>query len=43
MAKQRTSANLSSSELVGGTIFFVIYLLVLPFATGPLFRLVSVL
>jgi len=43
MAKQRTSAHLSSGELVGGTIFFVIYLLVLPFATGPLFRLISVL
>jgi membrane protease YdiL (CAAX protease family) len=43
MAKQRTGANLSSGELVGGTIFFVIYFLVLPFATDPLFRLVSVL
>lgn len=43
MAKQRTSAYLSSGELVGGTIFFVVYLLVLPFATDPLFRLISVL
>lgn len=43
MAKQKTGGGLSSGELVGGTIFFVIYLLVLPFATDPLFRLVSLL
>ncbi|WP_352416692.1 CPBP family intramembrane glutamic endopeptidase [Oscillibacter ruminantium] len=28
---------------MGGTIFFVVYLLVLPFATEPLFRLISIL
>lgn len=43
MAKRQTNAYLSSFELVGGTIFFLIYLLVLPFATSPLFRLVSLL
>lgn len=43
MAKRQSNAYLSSGELVGGTIFFVVYLLVLPFATEPLFQLVSVL
>ncbi|MDN0031376.1 type II CAAX endopeptidase family protein [Oscillibacter valericigenes] len=43
MAKRQSNAYLSSGELVGGTIFFVVYLLVLPFATEPLFRLISIL
>lgn len=43
MAKQRTGGSLTSGELAGGTIFFVVYLLVLPFATDPLFRLAGLL
>lgn len=43
MARQRTNANLSSGEVTGGTIFFVVYLLVLPFATDPLFRFAELL
>lgn len=43
MAKRKTTAYLSSGELVGGTIFFVVYLLVLPFVTEPLFRLAALL
>lgn len=43
MAKRQTNAYLSSWELAGGTVFFIIYFLVLPFATGPLFQLASVL
>lgn len=43
MAMRKTNVSLSSGELVGGTVFFVVYLLVLPFATDPLFRLISLL
>lgn len=43
MAKRKTGAYLSTGELVGGTVFFVIYLLVLPFAAEPLFRLIGLL
>lgn len=43
MAKQRTNGNLSSGELAGGTVFFLIYLLALPFVTDPLFRLAALL
>ena len=39
MAKKRTSVYLTSGEQTAGTIFFLIYLLVLPFATEPLFDL----
>lgn len=43
MARSKSTAYLSQPELVGGTIFFIIYLLVLPFATAPAFRLLSTL
>lgn len=42
MARSKSTAYLSQPELVGGTIF-VIYLLVLPFATAPAFRLLGTL
>lgn len=38
MAKRKSAAQLTTGELVAGTVFFVIYLLVLPFVTGPFFR-----
>ena len=43
MAKQRSNGGLSSGELAGGTIFFVVYLLVLPFTADTLFRLAELL
>lgn len=43
MAKRKTAAYMSPGEQIAGTAFFVIYLVVLPFVTAPLFRLVSVL
>ena len=39
MAKKQSSLYMSATEQVAGVVFFVIYLLVLPFATSPLFRL----
>lgn len=39
MPKRRVAGYMSPGEQVAGTVFFVIYLLVLPFATAPLFRL----
>ena len=39
MAKRGHSAYMTPGEQIAGTVFFVIYLLVLPFATAPLFRL----
>lgn len=39
MAKRAHSAYMTPGEQIAGTVFFVIYLLVLPFAAGPLFRL----
>lgn len=39
MAKRRSAAYMTPGEQIAGVIFFVIYLLVLPFATAPLFRL----
>lgn len=41
MAKHRSGPYMSSGERIAGTVFFVIYLVVLPFATDPLFRLVE--
>lgn len=38
MAKKKSAAYLTTGELVAGTVFFVIYLLVLPFVTDPFFR-----
>ena len=41
MAKQKASAYMSNGELIAGVIFFVIYLLVLPFAVDPAFDLIA--
>jgi membrane protease YdiL (CAAX protease family) len=41
MAKKQSSLYMTATEQVAGVVFFVIYLLVLPFATAPLFRLVE--
>lgn len=41
MAKRTSSPYMSPGEQIAGTVFFVIYLLVLPFVTAPLFRLVE--
>lgn len=43
MAKRRSAAYMSAGEQIAGTVFFVIYLMVLPFATAPLFRLAGTL
>jgi membrane protease YdiL (CAAX protease family) len=39
MAKQKSGAYMSAGEQIAGTAFFLIYLVVLPFVTEPLFRL----
>ena len=39
MAKKKTSPYMTPGEQIAGTVFFVIYLVVVPFAAGPLFRL----
>lgn len=39
MAKRKTATYMTAGEQIAGVVFFVIYLLVLPFATAPLFRL----
>ena len=39
MARKKTTTYMTSGEQIAGVIFFVIYLLVLPFATDPLFEL----
>ena len=39
MAKKKSSAYMTPAEQIAGVVFFVIYLLVLPFVTGPFFRL----
>jgi len=41
MAKRKVATYMSPGEQIAGVIFFVIYLLVLPFATAPIFRLVE--
>lgn len=43
MAKRKAASYMTPGEQIAGTVFFLIYLLVLPFATGPLFRLVGTL
>ncbi len=43
MAKKKAAAGLTGLERVGGTIFFVLYLLLLPLAAGPLLSLAGVL
>ena len=39
MAKKQSSLYMTPGEQIAGVVFFVIYLLVLPFATSPIFRL----
>jgi len=41
MAKQKASTYMSNGERIAGVIFFVIYLLVLPFAVDPAFDLIA--
>ena len=43
MAKRKSTAYMTSGEQIAGTVFFMIYLVVLPFATAPLFRWAGVL
>lgn len=39
MAKGKSTAYMTPGEQIAGTVLFVIYLLVLPFAAAPMFRL----
>ncbi|WP_298033011.1 CPBP family intramembrane glutamic endopeptidase [uncultured Dysosmobacter sp.] len=39
MAKRKSAAYMTAGEQIAGVVFFVIYLLVLPFAAAPMFRL----
>ncbi len=39
MAKRKAATYMTAGEQIAGVVFFVIYLLVLPFATAPAFRL----
>ena len=41
MAKRKSTSYMSPGEQIAGVIFFVIYLVVLPFATDPLFRVLE--
>ena len=41
MAKRTSTTYLTPGEQVAGAVLFVIYLLVLPFVTAPLFRLIG--
>ena len=41
MPRKKSSAYMSAGEQIAGTVLFVIYLVVLPFATAPLFRLLG--
>ena len=41
MAKKKSTSYMTAGEQVAGSIYFVLYLLVLPFAVGPFFRLVG--
>ena len=43
MAKRRETGFMSTGEIVAGTVFFMTYLLVLPFVTTPLFNLAATL
>ena len=43
MAKRKSASYMTPGEQIAGTVFFVIYLVVLPFATAPLFRLAGIL
>lgn len=41
MSKKQTSLYMTAGEQIAGVVFFVIYLLVLPFATSPIFRFIE--
>lgn len=41
MARRKTAGEMTAGEQIGGTVFFTVYLLVLPFAAGPLFDLAA--
>ena len=41
MAKRTSTTYLTPGEQVAGAVLFVIYLLVLPFVTAPLFRMIG--
>jgi len=41
MARKKATTYMSAGEQIAGTVFFMIYLLVLPFAAGPMFRVVG--
>lgn len=43
MSRKKSGDYMSSGERIAGTVFFAVYLLVLPFAVGPLFGLVELL
>ena len=43
MAKRKSTAYMTPGEQIAGTVFFLLYLLVLPVASGPLFRLAGTL
>lgn len=43
MQKRKSGAYMSPGEQIAGTVFFALYLLVLPFAAGPLFDLAELL
>ena len=43
MQKRKSGAYMSSGEQIAGTVFFAVYLLVLPFAAKPLFGLAELL
>lgn len=38
MAKRKSASYMSAGEQIAGVIFFIIYLVILPFLTDPLFR-----
>ena len=41
MPKRKTTTYMTPGEQIGGTVFFMIYLLVLPFAADPLFDVIG--
>ena len=43
MSKRKSGAYMSPGEQIAGTVFFAVYLLVLPFAAAPLFDLAELL
>ena len=43
MSRKKSGDYMSPGERIAGTVFFAVYLLVLPFAVGPLFGLAELL